>query len=66
MKFVATQTACLEEYIGETSQPLQHRHEQLCQAGYNQNDSTVFKYVISCGHQMDVNDGNLGLGEKLV
>ena len=48
--------ACQYTYIGETSQPLQHRLRQHCLSIYNGNDSAVFKHIITRGHQIDVND----------
>ena len=48
--------ACQDAYIGETSQPLQHRLRQHCRSSYNGNDSAVFKHIIASGYQIDVND----------
>ena len=46
---------CQEAYIGETSQPLQHRLRQRCQSSYDGNDSAIFKHIMSSEHQVDVN-----------
>ena len=46
---------CQDTYIGETSQPPQHRLKQHCQSSYNGNDSAIFKYITASGHQIDVN-----------
>ena len=51
-----TNVACQCEYIGETSQPLQHCLRQHCCSSNNENDSAVFKHIIASGHQIDVND----------
>ena len=48
--------ACLDAYIGETSQPLQHRPKQHCRSSYNGNDSAVLKHIFESEHQIDVND----------
>ena len=48
--------ACQDAYIGETSQPLQHRPRQHCRSSYNENDSAVFKHIIASEYQIDVND----------
>ena len=47
--------ACQDAYIGEISQPLQHRLRQHCRSSYNGNDSAVLKHIIANGHQIDVN-----------
>ena len=46
---------CIDAYIGETSNPLQHRLKQHCRSSYNRNDSAVFKHIIASEHQIDVN-----------
>ena len=46
--------ACQDAYIGETSQPLQHRLRQHCQSSYIGNDSAVFKHIII--YEIVVND----------
>ena len=51
--------ACQDAYIGETSQPLQHRLRQHCRSNYNGSDSAVFKHTIASGHQVDVNDATI-------
>ena len=57
MKFVAKPNfACQEAYIGETSQPLQHRLRQHCRHSYNGNDLAGFRHIASSGHLIDVND----------
>ena len=48
--------ACQEACIGETSQPLLHRHKQHCRSSYIVNDSVVFKHILASGHQIDLND----------
>ena len=47
--------ACQDAYIGETSQPLQHRLKKHCRSSYNGNDSAFFKHIIASGHQINVN-----------
>ena len=47
--------ACQDAYIGETSQPLQHRLRRHCRSNYNGIDSAVFKHIFASGHQIDVN-----------
>ena len=56
--------ACQKAYIGETLQPLQYRLKYHYQSSYNENDSAVYKHVILCGHQIDVNYATISDGEK--
>ena len=56
--------ACQEAYIGETSQPLQHRLNQHCRSSYNGNDLAVFKHIILCRHQIVVSNAAIMDKEK--
>ena len=48
--------SCQDAYIGETSQPLQHRLKQHCHSSYNGNDLAAIKHIIASEHQIDVSD----------
>ena len=54
--------ACYLVYIGDTSQPLQHRCEQHYRSGYTGNDSAVFKHLTLSGH--DVHDSGVSILDR--
>ena len=58
--------ACQDAYIGETSQPLQHRLKQHSRSSYSGNYSAVFEHIIASRHQINVNVANLDKEENWI